>query len=92
MHGLAISGLGQGTGARWNVAEAHRRRGGARQLLEALIPRAQALEKQVMIAGIKANHAPPIGLREQLGFEASPSGGECLQDGFSRPHVRLRRG
>jgi L-amino acid N-acyltransferase YncA len=53
------------------VAEAHRRRGVARQLLEALIPRALVLGKHVMIAGIEAGNAPSISLHEQLGFEVT---------------------
>jgi L-amino acid N-acyltransferase YncA len=47
-----------------------RGRGLGRQLLETLIPRAIALEKHVLIAGIDASNAISIKLHQRLGFEA----------------------
>ncbi len=39
------------------------------QLVEALLPRARALGKHVMIGGIDADNAPSIRMHERLGFE-----------------------
>jgi phosphinothricin acetyltransferase len=39
------------------------------QLIEALIPRAQSLDKHIMIAGIDADNAASIKLHERLQFE-----------------------
>jgi len=47
-----------------------RGRGLGRQLLETLIPKAIALEKHVLIAGIDASNAISIRLHRRLGFEA----------------------
>jgi L-amino acid N-acyltransferase YncA len=47
-----------------------RGRGLGRQLLETLIPRAIALEKHVLIAGIDASNAISIKLHQRLGCEA----------------------
>ena len=46
-----------------------RGRGLGRQLVEALIPRAAALGKHVMVAGIDAENAGSIRFHERLGFE-----------------------
>ncbi|PWR24655.1 GNAT family N-acetyltransferase [Zavarzinia aquatilis] len=45
-----------------------RGRGVGRALLTALIPRAAALGKHVLVAGIEAGNQPSIRLHEQLGF------------------------
>lgn len=45
-----------------------RGRGVGRALLTALIPRAAALGKHVLVAGIEADNQPSIRLHEQLGF------------------------
>lgn len=49
----------------------HRRRGAAHLLLEALIGRADAAGKHVMVAGIEASNAPSIALHAGLGFHAA---------------------
>jgi L-amino acid N-acyltransferase YncA len=51
-----------------HVRSGQRGRGLGRRLLEALIPRAAALGKHVLIAGIDADNAASIKLHEQLGF------------------------
>ena len=53
-----------------HVRADQRGRGLGRQLLETLIPRAIALEKHVLIAGIDASNAVSIKLHQRLGFEA----------------------
>jgi L-amino acid N-acyltransferase YncA len=53
-----------------HVRADQRGRGLGRQLLEALIPRAIALDKHVIIAGIDASNAISIKLHRRLGFEA----------------------
>ncbi|SDB20965.1 phosphinothricin acetyltransferase [Bauldia litoralis] len=50
------------------VAEAARRRGIASALLVALVERATALGKHVMVAGIAADNAPSIALHLRHGF------------------------
>jgi phosphinothricin acetyltransferase len=52
-----------------HVRADRRGEGIGRQLIEALIPRAQALGKHVMIAGIDADNAASINLHERLQFE-----------------------
>ena len=47
----------------------HRGKGHGRALVEALMPRASACDKHVMIAGIDADNAASIVLHERLGFE-----------------------
>ena len=39
------------------------------QLLQALIPRAQALGKHVLVAGIDADNAVSLKLHQSMGFE-----------------------
>jgi L-amino acid N-acyltransferase YncA len=51
-----------------HVRDGQRGRGLGRRLLEALIPKAAALGKHVLIAGIDADNAASIKLHEQLGF------------------------
>jgi phosphinothricin acetyltransferase len=51
-----------------HVRDGQRGRGLGRRLLEALIPRAAALGKHVLIAGIDADNAASLKLHEQLGF------------------------
>lgn len=46
-----------------------RRQGLGGQLVQALLPRATALGKHVMIAGVDASNAASIALHERLGFE-----------------------
>jgi L-amino acid N-acyltransferase len=46
-----------------------RRRGVGRSLIEALIPRACALGKHILIAGIDADNADSLRLHQSLGFE-----------------------
>jgi len=46
-----------------------RGRGLGRHLLQALIPRAEALGKHVLIAGIDADNAPSLRLHQSMGFE-----------------------
>lgn len=48
-----------------------RRSGLGRALMEALIARARALDKHVMVAAITADNAPSIGLHKSLGFEVT---------------------
>jgi phosphinothricin acetyltransferase len=50
------------------VDERHHRLGVGRSLLAALIERATALDKHVMIAGIEAANAASINLHASLGF------------------------
>jgi phosphinothricin acetyltransferase len=50
------------------VAEAFRRRGVARALLEALQPRARAAGKHVLIGGIEAGNTASLALHAALGF------------------------
>jgi phosphinothricin acetyltransferase len=45
-----------------------RRRGVGRGLMEDLIPRARAMKKHVMVAGIEAANAPSLRLHAELGF------------------------
>lgn len=52
-----------------HVRADQRGRGLGRQLLQALIPRAIALEKHVLIAGIDASNTISIKLHQRLGFE-----------------------
>jgi len=53
------------------VAETQRRRGIGRELLSALIERARAGRKHVMVAGIEASNAASIQLHLGLGFECA---------------------
>jgi phosphinothricin acetyltransferase len=53
-----------------HVRADQRGRGLGRRLLEALVPRAMALDKHVLIAGIDASNAISIKLHLRLGFEA----------------------
>jgi L-amino acid N-acyltransferase len=46
-----------------------RGRGIGRRLLEELIPRAAALGKHVLVAGVDADNEPSLRLHERLGFE-----------------------
>lgn len=50
------------------VAAAARGRGVGRAMMRALIPRAEALDKHVIVAGIEAGNAASIRLHESLGF------------------------
>jgi L-amino acid N-acyltransferase len=50
------------------VDEAARRRGVGQALVEALIMRARAMDKHVMIAGIEATNTPSLQLHARLGF------------------------
>jgi L-amino acid N-acyltransferase len=52
-----------------HVRADRRGRGVGRALLEALIPRASALDKHVIIAGIDADNLSSLNLHERLGFE-----------------------
>lgn len=52
-----------------HVRADRRRRGLGGQLVSALLPRAAALGKHVMIAGVDASNAASIALHERLGFE-----------------------
>jgi phosphinothricin acetyltransferase len=52
-----------------HVRADRRRRGVGRTLIEALIPRARALGKHVLIAGIDADNAGSLKLHQSLGFE-----------------------
>jgi len=47
----------------------HRRRGIARALMQALMPRAAGLGKHVMVAGIESGNTASIALHRELGFE-----------------------
>lgn len=51
------------------VARAHRRRGVAGRLLPALIDRARAMGKHVMVGGLDAANVASIALHERSGFE-----------------------
>ena len=51
------------------VRNDQRGRGIGVALMQALIDRARAIGKHVMVAGIEANNAGSIGLHEKLGFE-----------------------
>ena len=53
----------------WVLIMAVTKRGVGRALLEALIPRATALGKHVLIAGIDANNGGSMELHHRLGFE-----------------------
>jgi L-amino acid N-acyltransferase len=53
-----------------HVRSDQRGQGIGRSLLEALIPRASALGKHVLIAGIDADNARSIRLHQRMGFEA----------------------
>ena len=50
-----------------------RGRGIGTQLVQALLPRAGALGKHVMIAGVDAANAASIRFHERLGFERTPA-------------------
>ncbi|WP_119422211.1 GNAT family N-acetyltransferase [Desertibaculum subflavum] len=52
-----------------HVRADRRRQGLGGQLVSALLPRAAALGKHVMIAGVDASNAASIALHERLGFE-----------------------
>jgi L-amino acid N-acyltransferase len=52
-----------------HVRADRRRRGVGRSLIEALIPRACASGKHILIAGIDADNAGSLGLHRSLGFE-----------------------
>jgi L-amino acid N-acyltransferase len=52
-----------------HVRADRRRRGVGRSLIEALIPRACALGKHILIAGIDADNVGSLELHESLGFE-----------------------
>jgi phosphinothricin acetyltransferase len=52
-----------------HVRQEHRGQGLGRRLLEALIPRAAALGKHVLIAGIDAENAVSLTLHQRMGFE-----------------------
>jgi L-amino acid N-acyltransferase len=52
-----------------HVRADRRRRGLGRSLIEALIPRASALGKHILIAGIDADNIGSLKLHESLGFE-----------------------
>jgi L-amino acid N-acyltransferase YncA len=54
-----------------HVRADRRGRGVGTRLMEALLPRARALGKHVMIGGIDADNAPSIRMHERLGFERS---------------------
>jgi L-amino acid N-acyltransferase YncA len=61
------------------VAEASRRRGIASALIMALVERASALGKHVMVAGIAADNEASIGLHRRLGFVET---GRMLEVGY----------
>ncbi len=52
-----------------HVADGSRGRGIGRQLVEALFPRAEALRKHIMVAGIDAANTASIRFHERLRFE-----------------------
>lgn len=52
-----------------HVRADHRGRGIGRALMETLIPRASALGKHVMVAGVDASNAASLRFHERLGFE-----------------------
>jgi phosphinothricin acetyltransferase len=52
-----------------HVRSDQRGRGLGSQLLQALIPRAQALGKHVLVAGIDADNAVSLQLHQSMGFE-----------------------